>query len=203
MVLEKSENFEIEGSAVTIKQAAWMVRKTPQTIRNAKNGKIKDRNKALSSKKGIREGREQDLIEIVELERVFGKLRFPSSFPGAPASNQNSNSNDELSDSDAAAGIQFYKAENQRLEKELEDLKIKTRQTQDKLDDITAERDRWHQAFNTEQENAKQQLKLLPAMAKTSEESSAHQKELLASVNKLEKKLEEKPKKGLFGLFGS
>lgn len=203
MALKKSDDFEIEGSAVTIKQAAWMTRKTSQTIRNAKNGKTKDRNKALSSTKGIRDGREQDLIEIVELERVFGKLRFPASFLGASASNQNSNDHDSLSNSDAAAGIQFYKAENQRLEKELNGLKEKTKQTQDKLDDITAERDRWHQAFNTEQENVKQQLKLLPTMAKTSEESSAHQKELLASVKKLEKKLEEKPKKGLFGLFGN
>lgn len=202
-------DFEIDGPYVSIAEAAWMIRKTHQTIRNAINGTIQDKSKHMSSTKGLRNGKNQILVEIVELERCFGKLRYPPSFHKQNGAGNNTYAEiKDMAEDEIQAGYIYIKAENKRLEDELTELREKNKRLEEKIDTVTEERDNLRQA-NTSLlktiENQSSELKLLPDLSKRGEEQSEKQEKLLKAINELQEnqnkisaQLEPKPKKRWF-----
>lgn len=202
-------DFEIDGPYVTISEAAWMTKKTHQTIRNAINGTIQDKTKHMSSQKGLRNDKNQILVQIIELERCFGKLRYPPSYHKKTGSgNTTYEELKEMSEDEIHAGYIYIKAENKRLEEELADLRQKNKLLEDKLDGLTEERNtfkRLHEDSMAIIKNQSSELKLLPDLSKKGEEQAEKQKELMAAIkdlqdnqNQIAAKLDPKPKRKWF-----
>lgn len=203
---ENVKDFEIDGPYVSIAEAAWMIRKTHQTIRNAINGTIQDKSKHMSSTKGLRNGKNQILVEIVELERCFGKLRYPPSFHKQNGTGNNTYEEvKDMADDEIQAGYIYIKAENKRLEEELNELRQKNKQLQDKVDALSDEKNTFkklHEDSMAIIKNQSSELKLLPDLSKRGEEQAEKQKELLTAIKDLQEnqsqiaaRLEPKPKK--------
>ncbi|MFP4386971.1 MAG: hypothetical protein ACLFRA_07130 [Alphaproteobacteria bacterium] len=202
-------DFEIDSPYVTIAEAAWMTKKTHQTIRNAIKGTIQDKSKHMSSTKGLRNGKNQILVEIIELERCFGKLRYPPSYH---KKNKTGNATYEelkdLSDDEIKAGYIYINGENKRLEEEIANLKSKNKELEEKVDDLLEQRDtfkKYHEDAMAVIKNQSTELKLLPDLSKKGEEQAEKQEELLAAIKKLEdnqnriaEQLKSKPKKKWF-----
>ena len=199
-------DFEIDGPYVTIAEAAWMIRKTHQTIRNAINAATQDKSKHMSSTKGLRNGKNQILVEIVELERCFGKLRYPPSFHKQNgAGNTTYEEIKDMAEDEIQAGYIYIKAENKRLEDELEEQRQKNKQLQEKVDTLAEEKETFkklHEDAMAIIKNQSSELKLLPDLSKKGEEQAEQQKELMAAIKDLQDnqsqiaaKLEPKPKK--------
>lgn len=202
-------DFEIDGPYVTISEAAWMIRKTHQTIRNAINATIQDKTKHMSSMKGLRNGKNQTLVEIVELERCFGKLRYPPSFHRQNgAGNTTYEEIKDMAEDEIQAGYIYIKAENKRLEDELEDLRQKNKQLQERVDILTDEKEIFKKLHSDSMaiiKNQSSELKLLPDLSKKGEVQAEKQKELMNAIQNLQEsqklisaKLEPKPKKRWF-----
>lgn len=202
-------DFAIDGPHVTISEAAWMTRKTHQTIRNAISGKGRDKSKHMSSTKGLRNGKNQILVEIIELERCFGKLRYPPSYLKQTGSdNPTYDELKELSDDEIKAGYIYIKGEMKRLEEELAAQRQKNSQLEDKIDALVEERDSLRQSNASLlkiTENQSEELKLLPDLSETGKKQSEQQVAMMEAINNLTEKqtqieehLKPKPKKKWF-----